>query len=93
MSSKDGLHLILLKPAVISTVQAILPLSLGSTGTSTNSNLSWLDNLPSADDPKLRDGMRLGSGGLASARALTAEVLEWQGRHNEVISNQVRMLT
>jgi hypothetical protein len=83
VSSKDGLHHFLLKPTVISTLQATLSLSLASTGT-TNSNLSWLDNLPSADDPKLHDGMLIAPG-FANARTLIAEVLEWQGRHKEAI--------
>jgi hypothetical protein len=69
---------------MILTLQAILSLSLASTGT-TNSNLSWLDNLPPADDPKLHDGFRIVAGGFTNARTLIAEVLEWQGRHKEAI--------
>jgi hypothetical protein len=38
-SSKDGLHHLVRKPTMISTLQAILPLSLTSTDTN-NSNLS-----------------------------------------------------
>jgi hypothetical protein len=83
-SSKDGLHHAMLQPTMISGLQALLSLSLASTGI-TNSNLSWLDNLPSADDPKLHDSMLIAYGGFASACTLIAEVLERQGRHKEAI--------
>jgi hypothetical protein len=82
-SSKDGLHHVMLKPTIISTLQAILSLSLASAGT-TNFSLSWLDDLPSADDPKLHDGMVVCSG-MTNMRPLIAEVLEWQGRYKEAI--------
>jgi hypothetical protein len=82
-SSKDGLHHMLLKPTIIVTVQAMLSLSLASMG-NCNFDLSWLDDLPAADDPKLHDGMTAGFA-FANARVLIAEVLEWQGRHKEAI--------
>jgi hypothetical protein len=82
-SSKDGLHHVMLKPTIISTLQAILSLSLASAGT-TNFSLSWLDDLPSADDPKLHDCMVV-CGGMVNTRPLIAEVLEWQGRYMEAI--------
>jgi hypothetical protein len=83
ISSKDGLHHMLLKPTVIATVQAVLSLSLASMGNG-NFDLSWLDDLPAADDPKLHDGM-VGGYTFANVRVLIAEVLEWQGRHKEAI--------
>jgi hypothetical protein len=82
-SSKDGLHHLLLKPTVISTLQAILSLSLASAGTA-NFSLSWLNDLPSADDPKLHEGI-LACNGMVNARPLVAEVLEWQGQYKEAI--------
>jgi hypothetical protein len=80
-SSKDGLHNNTLKPTVITCLQAILSLSRASTGT-TDINLSWLDHLPSADDPKLHDGL-VHVAGFVNTRPLIAEVLEWQGRYKE----------
>jgi hypothetical protein len=71
------------KPTIISTLQAVLWLSLASTGT-TNFNLSWLDNLPFADDPKLHD-CGIVNTGIVNTRPLIAEVLEWQGRYKEAI--------
>jgi hypothetical protein len=56
---------------------------LGSRGTS-NFDLTWLDNLPAADDSKLHDGYLAGYN-ILNARVLIAEVLEWQGRHKEAI--------
>jgi hypothetical protein len=82
-SSKDGLHHVMLKPTIISTVQARLSLSLASMGRS-NFDLSWLDHLPSADDPKLHDCL-ICMASHANARVLIAEVLEVQGRHREAI--------
>jgi hypothetical protein len=95
VSSKDGLHHVSSKPTVISALQALLSLSLASTGT-TNSNLSWLDNLPSADNPKLHDCFLIAAGGFASTLTLIAEVFEWQGRHKEAIrcaSSQTLLMT
>jgi hypothetical protein len=93
MSSKDGLHHMYLKPTTILCLQAVLSLSLASTGTSnfelastgtSNFDLSWLDGLPAADDPKLHDGTMTVSS-LVNPRVLIAEVLEWKGRHKEAI--------
>jgi hypothetical protein len=72
-----------LKPNIIVTVQAMLSLSLASMG-NCNFDLSWLDDLPAADDTKLHDGMTAGFA-FANARVLIAEVLEWQRRHKEAI--------
>jgi hypothetical protein len=82
-SSKDGLHHMFLKPSIISHLQAILSLCLGSRGTS-NFDLTWLDNLPAADDPKLYCCFTAGYS-ILNTRVLIAEVLEWQGRHTEAI--------
>jgi hypothetical protein len=83
LSSKDGLHHMFLKPTVILGLQAVLSLSLASVGTS-NFDLSWLDDLPAADDSKLHDGMAAAIG-LVNRRVLIAEVLEQQGRQKEAI--------
>jgi hypothetical protein len=83
LSSKDGLHHLLLKPALISHMQATLSLSLASTGTS-NFDLSWLDGLPTADDSKLHDGL-FGTQTFVNQRVVIAEVFEWQGRYKEAI--------
>ena len=83
VSSKDGLHHMLLKPALISNMQATLSLSLGSAGTS-NFDLSWLDDLPAADDSKLHDGA-IGTQTFVNQRVVIAEVFEWQGRYKEAI--------
>jgi hypothetical protein len=80
-SSKDGLHHMWLKPTVISAIQAALSLSLASMGKS-NFDLSWLDELPAANDPKLLDSM-IAVNGFTNVRTMIAEVLEWQGRHKE----------
>ena len=72
-----------LKPRIISDLQAILSLCLASKGTS-NFDLTWLDNLPAANDSKLHDGM-FSFFSMLNARVLIAEVLEWQGRHKEAI--------
>jgi hypothetical protein len=56
-------------------------LCLASTGTS-NFDLTWLDNLPAADDSKLHDGYT-SCFSMLNTRVLIAEVLEWQGRHKE----------
>jgi hypothetical protein len=82
-SSKDGLHHCYLKPRMISHLQAILSLCLASKGTS-NFDLTWLDNLPAADDSKLHDGM-FSCWSILHTRVLIAEVLEWQGRYKEAI--------
>jgi hypothetical protein len=79
-----------LKPTIIATVQAMLSLSLASMG-NCNFGLSWLDDLPAADDPKLHCSMTAGYT-FANARVLVAEVLEWQGRHKEAISFAVAEL-
>ena len=73
----------LLKPTIIWQNQAMLSLSLASTGTS-NFDLSWLDGLPASDDPKLFDVMAAGHS-FSNTRVTIAEVLEWQGRHKEAI--------
>jgi hypothetical protein len=83
ISSKDGLHHLWLKPTVIATVQAILSLSMASMG-NCNFDLSWLDDLPAADDPKLHDSM-VATYAFVNTRVQIAEVLEWQGRHKEAI--------
>jgi hypothetical protein len=49
-----------------------------------NFDLSWLDDLPAADDPKLHDGCTAAYS-FVNMRVLIAEVLEWQGRHKEAI--------
>jgi hypothetical protein len=72
-----------LKPGAISHLQAILSLCLASTGIS-NFDLTWLDNLPAADDSKLHDSM-MTCYTIRNTRVLIAEVLEWQGRHKEAI--------
>jgi hypothetical protein len=82
-SSKDGLHHFYLKPGTISNLQAIVSLCLASTGTS-NFDLTWLDNLPAADDSTLHDCM-LACYTILNRIVLIAEVLEWQGRHKEAI--------
>jgi hypothetical protein len=82
-SSQDGLHHFFLKPTIISTLQAMLSLSLASIGDS-SFGLSWLDSLPAADDPTLHDSMRP-IHSLLNVRVLIAEVLEWRGRHKEAI--------
>jgi hypothetical protein len=83
MSSKDGLHHLYLKPNMVLHLQALLSLSLASMNNS-DFDLSWLDSLPSADDSKLHNcntsAMRC-----ANTRVLIAEVLEWQGRHEEAV--------
>ena len=82
-SSKDGLHHLFLKPALISHMQATLSLSLASTGTS-NFDLSWLDGLPAADDSKLHDCLS-STFTFVNQRVVIAEVFEWQGRYKEAI--------
>ena len=82
-SSKDGLHHMLVKPALIFHMQATLSLSLASTGTS-NFDLSWLDGLPAADDSKLHDGLS-SAFTFVNQRVVIAEVFEWQGRYKEAI--------
>jgi hypothetical protein len=83
LSSKDGLHHLYLKPALISSMQATLSLSLASTGTS-NFDLSWLDGLSAADDSKLHDCF-ISTQTFANQRVVVAEVFEWQGRYKEAI--------
>ena len=83
ISSKDGLHHKFLKASIIWQNQAMLSLSLASTGTS-SFDLSWLDGLPASDDPKLFDGYAAAYS-FANTRVMIAEVLEWQGRHKEAI--------
>jgi hypothetical protein len=82
-SSKDGLHHCWLKPTAILNLQAILALSLASMDNS-DFDLSWLDSLPSADDPKLHD-CPLGAMSFTNTRVVITEVLEWQGRHEEAV--------
>jgi hypothetical protein len=64
-------------------LQAVKSLSLASMDNS-NLDLTWLDSLPSADDPKLHDCMA-GTQRFVNTRVLIAEVFEWQGRHKEAI--------
>jgi hypothetical protein len=73
----------LLKANITWQNQAMLSLSLGSTGTS-SFDLSWLDGLPASDDPKLFDGYAAGWN-FGTTRVMIAEVLEWQGRYKEAI--------
>jgi hypothetical protein len=82
-SSKDGLHHMFLKASIIWQNQALLSLSLASTGTS-NFDLSWLDGLPASNDPKLFDSMAARIS-FTNTRVTIAEVLEGQGRHKEAI--------
>jgi hypothetical protein len=82
-ASKDGLHHQYLKANLIWQNQAMLSLSLASTGIS-NFDLIWLDGLPASDDPKLFDGMAAHVS-FTNTRVTIAEVLEWQGRHKEAI--------
>jgi hypothetical protein len=82
-SSKDGLHHLFLKANVIWQNQAMLSLSLGSTGIS-SFDLSWLDGLPDSDDPKLFDGFAA-AWNFGTTRVMIAEVFEWQGRYKEAI--------
>jgi hypothetical protein len=82
-TSKDGLHSYYLKPILVFHLQAILSLSLASMKNS-DFDLSWLDNLSSADDPKLHDCM-VGAVRFTNTRVMIAEVLEWQGRHEEAV--------
>jgi hypothetical protein len=82
-SSKDGLHHMCLKSHTIWTNQAMLSLSLASTGTR-SFDLSWLDGLPACDHPKLFDCFAAAYS-FANTRVMTAEVLEWQGRYKEAI--------
>ena len=72
-----------LKPTKIATMQAMLSLSLASTG-NCDFDLSWLDDLPAADDPKLHCSISAVYS-FTNARVQIAEVLEWQGRHKEAI--------
>jgi len=88
-SSKDGLHHMYLRPTVVTTLQAMLSLCLASVGKS-NFDLTWLDNLPAADDSKLHDGT-IACFNVTNVRVLIAEVLEWQGRHKEAIRCRTRM--
>jgi hypothetical protein len=82
-SSKDGLHHMYLKSYIVWQNQAMLSLSLASVGTS-RFDLSWLDDLPASDDPKLF-GCQAAGCSFANMRVTTAEVLEWQGRYKEAI--------
>jgi hypothetical protein len=83
-SSKDGLHHLCLKSHTIWQNQAMLSLSLASIGSSSSFDLSWLDDLPASDDPKLFDGFTAHAS-FANTRITIAEVLEWQGRYKEAI--------
>jgi hypothetical protein len=47
-------------------------------------DLSWLDSLSSADDSKLHDCLH-GAMRFTNTRVMIAEVLEWQGRHEEAV--------
>jgi hypothetical protein len=72
VSSKDGLHHMLLQASIIWQNQAVLSLSLASTGTS-SFDLSWLDGLPASDDPELFDG-RVAGDSFSNTRVAIAEV-------------------
>jgi hypothetical protein len=72
-----------LKSYIVSTVQAVLSLSLASMAAS-NFDLSWLDGLPAPHDPKLHDSANTIMS-FVNLRVLIAEVLEGQGRHKEAI--------
>jgi hypothetical protein len=89
-SSKDGLHHQHLRAKIIRQNQAMLSLSLASTGTS-SFGLSWLDDLPASDDPKLFDGYATVFN-FANTRVTIAEVLEWRGRHKEAIRCMISLL-
>jgi hypothetical protein len=82
-SSKDGLHHVWMKPTMVLHLKAILSLSLASMDNS-DFDLSWLDSLPRADDSKLHD-CQAGAMRFANTRVMIAEVLEWQGRHDEAV--------
>jgi hypothetical protein len=82
-SSKDGLHHYTMKPIIVSHLQALLSLSLASMKNS-DFDLSWLDNFPSADNSKLHDCM-FSVQRFTNTRVVIAEVLEWQGRHEEAV--------
>jgi hypothetical protein len=82
-SSQDGLHHAYLKPQVVVHLQAVLSLSLAFMHND-DFDLSWIDSLPSADDPKLHD-CTAGGVRFANTRVMIAEVLEWQGRHEEAV--------
>ena len=73
----------MLKANIIWHNQAMLSLSLASTGTS-SFDLSWLDGLPASDDPELFDCFAAHCS-FANTRVAIAEVLEWQGRYKEAI--------
>jgi hypothetical protein len=90
LSSKDGLHHIMLKANIIWQNQAVLSLSLASTGTS-SFDLTWLDGLPASDDPRLFDGSAAHTC-FSNTRVTIAEVLEWQGRHKEAIRCMVSLI-
>jgi hypothetical protein len=89
-SSKDGLHHLWLKSHIIWQNQAMLSLSLASMGNS-SFDMSWLDGLPTSDDPKLFDGF-IAHVSFANTRVTIAEVLEWQGRHKEAIRCMLSLL-
>jgi hypothetical protein len=72
-----------LNPRTVFDLQAVVSLCLASTGTS-NFDLTWIENLPAADDSKLHDGF-VACFSILNTRVLVAEVLEWQGRHKEAI--------
>jgi hypothetical protein len=82
-SSKDGLHHYCLKTATIFNLQALLSLSLASINNG-DFDLSWLDSLLSADDLTLHD-CNASAIRFTNTRVLIAEVLEWQGRHEEAV--------
>jgi hypothetical protein len=82
-ASKDGRHHTFPKSTTIAHIQASLSLSLASMGSS-NFELSWLGNLPTADSPNLHC-MTGVIARFVNTRVLIAEVLAWQGRHEEAI--------
>jgi hypothetical protein len=82
-SSKDGLHHMSLKSETISHLQAVVSICLASTGKS-SIDLTWLDNLPAPDNPKLHDSLA-SSWRFMNTRVAIAEVLESQGRYKEAL--------
>jgi hypothetical protein len=83
-ASKDGRHHTWPKSTSIAHIQATLSLSLASMD-SRNFELSWLGNLPAADSPNLHCMTASVVTRFVNTRVLIAEVLEWQGRHEEAI--------
>jgi hypothetical protein len=79
-SSADGLHQCWPEHALLAMIRAALSLSLDAR----NVDLSWLDELPSADAPTLYC-ISMFVVFHTTARVLVAEVFEQQGRHADAI--------